>query len=183
MMTKMEQDVKKILFTKEEIQARIKELGKQIQEDYKDAKKLLVIGILKGSCVFFADLIREINLPIEIEFMSVSSYQDSSISSGEVKITKDVNTSVAKKHVLFVEDIIDTGFTMSKVMEMFRERGANSVKLCSLLSKPDRRKVEIEIDYLGFTIPDEFVIGYGLDFAEKYRNLPYVGVLDESVYL
>lgn len=182
-MNQMEQDVKKILFSKEEIQARIEELGKQISEDYKDAKSLLVIGILKGSCVFFADLIRQISLPIEIEFMSVSSYQDSSISSGEVKITKDVNTSVTLKHVLFVEDIIDTGFTMSKVMEMFCERGAASVKLCSLLSKPDRRKVEIPIDYLGFTIPDEFVIGYGLDFAEKYRNLPYVGVLDEKVYL
>ena len=178
-----ETDIKKILFTKEEIKARIEELGRQITEDYKDAKSLLVIGILKGSCVFYADLIREINLPIEIEFMSVSSYQDSSMSSGEVKIVKDVGTSVALKHVLFVEDIIDTGFTMSKVMEMFEERGAASVKLCSLLSKPDRRKVEIPIDYLGFTIPDEFVIGYGLDYAERYRNLPFVGVLDESVYL
>lgn len=179
----MEQDVKKILFSKEEIQAKITELGQKITEDYKDAKSLLVIGILKGSCIFFADLIRAINLPVEIEFMSVSSYQSSSISSGEVKITKDVSTSITKKHVLFVEDIIDTGFTMSKVTEMFRERGAASVKLCSLLSKPDRRKVDIKIDYLGFTIPDEFVIGYGLDFAEKYRNLPYVGVLDEKVYL
>lgn len=178
-----EKDIKKILFSKEEIKARIEELGKQITEDYKDAKSLLVIGILKGSCVFYADLIREIDLPIEIEFMSVSSYQDSSMSSGEVKIIKDVGTTVALKHVLFVEDIIDTGFTMSKVMEMFHERGAASVKLCSLLSKPDRRKVEIPIDYLGFTIPDEFVIGYGLDFAERYRNLPFVGVLDESVYL
>lgn len=177
------EDVKKILFTKEDIQARLKELGAQITRDYQDAKSLLVIGILKGSCVFFADLIREIDLPLEIEFMSVSSYQDSSISSGEVKITKDVGTSVSKKHVLFVEDIIDTGFTMSKVMEMFTERGAISVKLCSLLSKPDRRKVDIDIHYLGFTIPDEFVIGYGLDFAERYRNLPYVGVLDEKVYM
>ncbi|MBR5240098.1 MAG: hypoxanthine phosphoribosyltransferase [Clostridia bacterium] len=178
-----ENDIKKILFSKEEIKARIEELGKQITEDYKDAKSLLVIGILKGSCIFYSDLIREIDLPIEIEFMSVSSYQDSSMSSGEVKIVKDVGTSVALKHVLFVEDIIDTGFTMSKVMEMFKERGAASVKLCSLLSKPDRRKVEIPIDYLGFTIPDEFVIGYGLDYAERYRNLPFVGILDESVYL
>ena len=178
-----QKDIKKILFSKEEIKARIKELGQRITEDYKDAKSLIVIGILKGSCVFYADLIREIDLPVEIEFMSVSSYQDSSMSSGEVKIVKDVGTSVALKHVLFVEDIIDTGFTMSKVMEMFRERGAASVKLCSLLSKPDRRKVEIDIDYLGFTIPDEFVIGYGLDFAERYRNLPFVGILDESVYL
>lgn len=182
-MSYQEKDIKKILFSKEEIKARIEEMGKQITEDYKDAKSLIVIGILKGSCVFYADLIREIKLPIEIEFMSVSSYQDSSMSSGEVKIVKDVGTSIALKHVLFVEDIIDTGFTMSKVMEMFKERGAASVKLCSLLSKPDRRKVEIDIDYLGFTIPDEFVIGYGLDFAERYRNLPFVGVLDESVYL
>lgn len=178
-----EKDIKKVLFTKEEIKARIEEMGKQITEDYKDAKSLLVVGILKGSCLFYADLIREINLPIEIEFMSVSSYQDSSMSSGEVRIIKDVSSTVALKHVLFVEDIIDTGFTMSKVMEMFHERGAASVKLCSLLSKPDRRKVDISIDYLGFTIPDEFVIGYGLDFAERYRNLPFVGVLDESVYL
>lgn len=182
-MTCQESDIKKILFSKEEIKARIEEMGRQITQDYQDAKSLLVIGILKGSCVFYADLIREICLPIEIEFMSVSSYQDSSMSSGEVKIVKDVGTSVALKHVLFVEDIIDTGFTMSKVMEMFHERGAASVKLCSLLSKPDRRKVEIPIDYLGFTIPDEFVIGYGLDYAERYRNLPFVGVLDESVYL
>ena len=182
-MNQMEKDVKKILFSKEEIQARIKELGQEITNDYKDAKSLLVIGILKGSCLFFADLIREIDLPIEIEFMSVSSYQDQSISSGEVKITKDISTSVAMKHVLFVEDIIDTGFTMSKVKEMFCERGAASVKLCSLLSKPDRRKIDIDIEYLGYTVPDEFVIGYGLDFAEKYRNLPYIGILDESVYM
>ncbi len=177
------EDVKKVLYSKEEIQARIKELGAQITRDYQDAKSLLVVGILKGSCLFYTDLIREIDLPIEIDFMTVSSYQDSSISSGEVKITKDVTAPVAKRHVLFVEDIIDTGFTMSKVMEIFEERGAVSVKLCSLLSKPDRRKVEIPIHYLGFTIPDEFVIGYGLDYAEKYRNLDYIGILDESVYL
>ena len=178
-----QKDIKKVLFSEEEIKARINELGKQITEDYKDAKSLIVVGILKGSCLFYADLIRAIDLPIEIDFMSVSSYQDSTMTSGEVKLVKDVGTSVSLKHVLFVEDIIDTGFTMSKVMEMFKERGAASVKLCSLLSKPDRRKVEIDIDYLGFTIPDEYVIGYGLDFAERYRNLPFVGVLDESVYL
>lgn len=182
-MSGMQQDVKKILFSKEEIQERINELGKQITRDYQDAKSLLVIGILKGACVFFADLIRAIDLPVEIEFMAVSSYQDSSVSSGEVKIKKDISASVAKKHVLFVEDIIDTGFTMSKVKEIFRERGAASVKLCSLLSKPDRRKVEVDIEYLGFTIPDEFVIGYGLDYAERYRNLSYIGVLDEKVYM
>ena len=183
MMQVSKENVKKILFSKEKIQARVKELGEQITHDYRDAKSLLMIGILKGAYIFFADLIREIDLPVEIDFLSVSSYQDSSISSGEVKIIKDVNTSVDKKHVLFVEDVIDTGFTMSKVMEMFDERGAASVKLCSLLSKPARRKADIDIDYLGFTIPDEFVIGYGLDFAECYRNLPYIGVLDEKIYL
>lgn len=176
-------NVKKVLLTESEISKRVKQLGEQITEDYKVSSNLLVVGILKGSFVFFSDLIREINLPIEIDFMAVSSYQDTTISSGEVKIIKDVGTTVAKKNILFVEDIIDTGFTMMKVMEMFKERGANSVKLCALTSKPDRRKVKVNIDYLGFEIPDEFIIGYGLDYAEKYRNLPYIGVLKEETYM
>lgn len=176
-------NVKSILLKEDEIKKRVKELGKQITEDYKDSANLLVVGILKGSFVFFSDLIREINLPVEIDFMSVSSYQDATISTGEVKILKDVGTNIAKKNILFVEDIIDTGFTMMKVMEIFKERGANSVKLCALTSKPDRRKVQVDIDYLGFEIPDEFIIGYGLDYAEKYRNLPYIGVLKEEAYM
>lgn len=179
----MERDVKEILLTEEQIKLRVKELGEQITKDYKDSNSLVVVGILKGSSVFFSDLIREIKLPIEIDFMAVSSYQDASVSSGEVKLLKDVTLPVAKRNILFVEDIIDTGFTMAKVKEIFMERGANSVKLCALTSKPDRRKIHIDIDYLGFEIPNEFIIGYGLDYAEKYRNLPYIGVLKEEVYL
>ena len=179
----MERDVKEILLTEEQIKLRVKELGEQITKDYKDSNSLVVVGILKGSSVFFSDLIREIKLPVEIDFMAVSSYQDASVSSGEVKLLKDVTLPVAKRNILFVEDIIDTGFTMAKVKEIFMERGANSVKLCALTSKPDRRKIHIDIDYLGFEIPNEFIIGYGLDYAEKYRNLPYIGVLKEEVYL
>ena len=175
-------DVKNVLVTEEELKSKVSELGKRITEDYSGASSLLIIGVLKGSYIFFADLVRQIKIPCEIDFMAVSSYQDASISSGEVKIKMDIGANVAKKNVLFVEDIIDTGFTMSKIKEMFHERGANSVKLCALLSKPDRRKVDIDIDYKGFDIPDEFVIGYGLDFAEKYRNLPFIGVLDPKVY-
>jgi hypoxanthine phosphoribosyltransferase len=175
-------DVKKILITEEEINNKVAELGKSITKDFEKQGNLLVICILKGSCIFFADLIRAIKLPIEIDFLAVSSYHDSSVSSGEVKILKDISVSIGKKNILFVEDIIDTGFTMSKIKEMFKERGANTVKLCALLSKPDRRKVPTKIDYEGFKIPDEFVIGYGLDYAEKYRNLPYVGILNEEVY-
>lgn len=178
----MEKDVKEILLTEEEIRARVKELGEQITKDYKDKNSLVVIGILKGASVFFADLIREIKLPVEIDFMAVSSYLDSSVTSGEVKIIKDASISTTMKNVLFVEDIIDTGFTMAKVKDIFLERGANSVKLCALTSKPDRRKIDIDIDYLGFEIPNEFIIGYGLDYAEKYRNLPYIGVLKEEIY-
>lgn len=178
----MEKDVKEILLTEEEIRARVKELGEQITKDYKDKNSLVIIGILKGASVFFADLIREIKLPVEIDFMAVSSYLDSSVTSGEVKIIKDASISTTMKNVLFVEDIIDTGFTMAKVKDIFLERGANSVKLCALTSKPDRRKIDIDIDYLGFEIPNEFIIGYGLDYAEKYRNLPYIGVLKEEIY-
>lgn len=179
----MERDVKEILLTEEQIRQRVKELGAQITEDYKNTNGLVVIGILKGASIFFSDLIREIKLPVEIDFMAVSSYQDSSVTSGEVKIIKDTSLSMTMKNVLFVEDIIDTGFTMAKVKDIFLERGANSVKLCALTSKPDRRKIHIDIDYLGFEIPNKFIIGYGLDYAEKYRNLPYIGVLKEEVYL
>lgn len=178
----MERDVKEILLTEEQLKERVRELGKQITEEYKDTNGLVVIGILKGSSIFFSDLIREIKLPVEIDFMAVSSYQDSSVTTGEVRILKDTTLSMTMKNVLFVEDIIDTGFTMAKVKEIFLERGANSVKLCALTSKPDRRKVQVDIDYLGFEIPNEFIIGYGLDYAEKYRNLPYIGILKEEVY-
>lgn len=176
----MNNQITKVLISEEEIRKKVCELGKKITKDYENKENLIVIGILKGSFIFYADLVREIKLPIEIDFLTVSSYQDSSVSSGEVKIIKDITLSVGHKNVLFVEDIIDTGFTISKVKEIFKERGAKSVKLCSLLSKPDRRKVPTKIDYEGFKIPDEFVVGYGLDYAEKYRNLPFVGVYDSE---
>ena len=178
----MNNDVKEILLTEEQIKEKIIELGNRITSDYREVSNLLVIGILKGSFIFMADLVREIKIPCEIDFMSVSSYQDATSSSGEVKIRKDITINVAKKNIVFVEDIIDTGFTMSKIKEMFFERGANSIKICALLNKPDRRKVSVNIDYKGFDIPDEFVIGYGLDYADKYRNLPFIGVLSPKVY-
>jgi hypoxanthine phosphoribosyltransferase len=176
----MKGQIKKILISEEEIRKKVCELGKKITKDYETKENLIVIGILKGSFIFYSDLVREIKLPIEIDFLTVSSYQDSSVSSGEVKIIKDITLSVGQKNVLFVEDIIDTGFTISKIKEIFKERGAKSVKLCSLLSKPDRRKIPTKIDYEGFKIPDEFVVGYGLDYAEKYRNLPFLGVYDSE---
>jgi hypoxanthine phosphoribosyltransferase len=179
--TIMRDDIKKILLTEEEIKTRIKELGEEITRDYKD-KNLLVVGILKGAIIFMAELCKNIDLPIMIDFMAVSSYGTSSQSTGEVRIIKDLDFSVEGKDVLIVEDIIDTGLTLSYLSDNLKKRGANSVKIATLLDKPDRRNVEVEIDYLGFSIPDEFVVGYGLDYAENYRNLPFVAALKEEVY-
>lgn len=169
------------MLTEEEIKTRIKELGEEITRDYKD-KNLLVVGILKGAIIFMAELCKNIDLPIMIDFMAVSSYGTSSQSTGEVRIIKDLDFSVEGKDVLIVEDIIDTGLTLSYLSDNLKKRGANSVKIATLLDKPDRRNVEVEIDYLGFSIPDEFVVGYGLDYAENYRNLPFVAALKEEVY-
>ena len=177
----MRDDIKKILLTEEEIKTRIKELGEEITRDYKD-KNLLVVGILKGAIIFMAELCKNIDLPIMIDFMAVSSYGTSSQSTGEVRIIKDLDFSVEGKDVLIVEDIIDTGLTLSYFSDNLKKRRANSVKIATLLDKPDRRNVEVEIDYLGFSIPDEFVVGYGLDYAENYRNLPFVAALKEEVY-
>lgn len=177
----MRDDIKKILLTEEEIKTRIKELGEEITRDYKD-KNLLVVGILKGAIIFMAELCKNIDLPIMIDFMAVSSYGTSSQSTGEVRIIKDLDFSVEGKDVQIVEDIIDTGLTLSYLSDNLKKRGANSVKIATLLDKPDRRNVEVEIDYLGFSIPDEFVVGYGLDYAENYRNLPFVAALKEEVY-
>ena len=168
--------VKEVLLTEEEIELRVKELGKEITKDY-EGKDLLVVGILKGAVIFMAELCKNIDLPIMIDFMAVSSYGNSSTSTGEVKINKDLDFSVEDKDVLIVEDIIDTGFTLSYLTDNLRKRGANSVKIVTLLDKPDRRNVEVKVDYLGFSIPDEFVVGYGLDYSERYRNLPYVAAL------
>lgn len=181
----MRDDIQSIMYTKEELDAKIAELGKKITEDYQemnDDRKILVVCILKGASVFFSDIIRHIDLPIGIDFMMASSYGDETVSSGKVSIKKDLEVDVRNRHVLLVEDIIDSGITMECVMRILKQRGADSVKLCALFSKPSRRKIDVNIDYLGYEIPDEFIVGYGLDYAEKYRNLPYVGILKKEVY-
>ncbi|MCF6461115.1 hypoxanthine phosphoribosyltransferase [Clostridium sp. Cult3] len=177
----MEDIIKDILVTEEEIEAKVKELGKQITEDYRD-KNLMLVGILKGAVIFMADLAKSINMPVLMDFMAVSSYGKSSTSTGIVRIIKDLDCSIEDKDILIVEDIIDTGLTLSYLTDNLKKRGAKSVKICTLLDKPDRRKAEVPVDYRGFVIPDEFVVGYGLDYAEQYRNLPFVAALKEEVY-
>ncbi|NLK43581.1 MAG: hypoxanthine phosphoribosyltransferase, partial [Tissierellia bacterium] len=152
-----------------------------ITEDYK-GKDLILVGILKGAVIFMSDLVRNIKMPIGMDFMAVSSYGRSATSTGEVRIIKDLDSSVENKDILIVEDIIDTGYTLAYLTDNIKKRGANSVKVCTLLDKPERRKVDVPVDYLGFEIPDEFVVGYGLDYAEIGRNLPYVAALKEEVY-
>ncbi len=174
-------DVEEILFSKEQIEKKVTELGETISADYKD-KDLLIVGVLKGSNVFMSDLIRKINLPIEIDFIVASSYGKSTKSSGVVKILKDLDYSVEGRDVLIVEDIIDTGLTLNYLMTNFESRGVNSVKICTLLDKPKRRKTELKIDYCGFEIPDVFIVGYGIDYAERYRNLPYLANLKSHIY-
>lgn len=177
----MEDIIKEVLVSEEDIRRRVRELGEELTKDYKD-KDLMVIGILKGAVIFMSELVQNIKLPILMDFMAVSSYGKSSISTGEVRIVKDLDFSVENKDILIVEDIIDTGYTLNYLTDNLRKRGASSVKICTLLDKPERRKVDVPVHYLGFAIPDEFVVGYGLDFAEKYRNLPYVGALKEEAY-
>ena len=170
-----------LLLTREQIAARVAELGKQITEDYRD-KDLVVVGILKGAVVFFADLIRQIGVPMSLDFMAISSYGSATKSSGVVRIMKDLDKPILGKDVLIVEDIVDSGMTLSFLKENLKSRGAASLKIATLMDKPDRRKVPLQVDYCGFVIPDAFVVGYGLDYAEKYRNLPDIGILEPSVY-
>ncbi|MGX9708115.1 hypoxanthine phosphoribosyltransferase [Laceyella tengchongensis] len=177
----MHQDIKEVLISEEQIKGKVRELGQRLSEEYKDLNPLCIC-VLKGAVPFMADLIREMPIKMEMDFMAVSSYGNSTTSSGVVRILKDLDASIEGRHVLIVEDIIDSGLTLSYLVEMLKGRNAASVKIVTLLDKPDRRKVDLSPDYCGFTIPDAFVIGYGLDFAEKYRNLPYIGVLKEEVY-
>lgn len=177
----LDKDIKKILVSEEEIFEKSKELGQIIAKEYADKKPLLV-GILKGSIPFMAELIKHIDTHIETDYMVVSSYHGGTESSGTVKIIKDLDNSVAGRHIIFVEDIIDTGRTLKELKELFALRQAASIKIATLLDKPEGRVVEIEPDYTCFTIPNEFVVGFGLDYDENYRNLPYVGVLKEEVY-
>ncbi len=182
--TLVEDGVKKILVTEEQIKEAVKRIAAQITKDHESSdKKLLIVCILKGSLPFTADLLKEIRLPCILDFMKVSSYGSGTVSTGQVKIQCDLSVETLEDYdVVVVEDIIDTGHTLSNLLVHLKNRNAHSVKLCALLDKPDRRKVEVNVDYCGFTIPDEFVIGYGLDYNEIYRNLPYIGVLKEEVY-
>lgn len=170
-----------ILFTEQELQEKVKELGQAITRDYA-GKEILVLGILNGAFIFMADLVRKIDLPLQLDFMDVSSYGASTVSSGEVRIMKDLEYSIEGKHVLIVEDIVDTGLTLNYICEILQKRAPRTLKICCLLDKPSRRKSSIRPDYVGYSIPDRFVVGYGLDYNEHYRNYPAVCVLKPSVY-
>lgn len=177
----MTNDVAEMLISRESIQARIAELGRQISADYRDKRPLLVC-ILKGGFMFLADLMREIDVPLEIDFMAVSSYGAATESTGVVRILMDLATPIEGRHVLIIEDIIDTGRTLDYITRILRERNLASLRICTLLDKRERREIEIPLDYVGFVIPNKFVVGYGLDFGEVYRNLPFVGVLKPELY-
>lgn len=165
------------LFSAEQIGERVNELGREISADYA-GKELVLVGVLKGSCVFLADLMRAVDLPLSIDFMSVSSYKDGTTSTGDIEILKDLSNPIRDKHVVVVEDIVDTGLTLSRLLEILDSRGAASIRLASFLDKPAPRvKKELKIDYTGFVVPNKFVVGYGLDAAGRYRNLPFIGVV------
>ncbi len=177
----MKNDIQKILVTEEEIKQKVNELGAQISRDY-EGKNLLLVSILKGSVVFMADLMRAITIPARIDFMAVSSYGSGVKTSGVVKIVKDLDLDLSGYDVLIVEDILDSGMTLKYITGLLEQRGTRSIRIATLLDKPSRRKVDIKADYYCFDIPDEFVVGYGLDYDEKYRNFPSVGVLKPQVY-
>lgn len=174
-------DVAKVLYDRETINKRVKELGIQISADYK-GKNLLMVCILRGASVFFADLIREIDLDLEIDFMATSSYGSDTASSGEVKLQKDLNSPVAGRDIIIVDDIIDSGLTLNYLKKLLEAREPSSIKICALMNKPERKIADIDIDYVGFVVPNEFVVGYGLDYGEKYRQLPEVCVLSPDKY-
>lgn len=174
-------DIEKVLIKEDDLRSKTLELGKQISEDYK-GKNLIIISVLKGGFIFAADLIRAIKIPVAVDFMAVSSYGASTRTSGVVEIRKDLDRDIRGMHVLIVEDILDSGLTLNYITKVLENRGAESVKICTILDKPARRKAPVVADYVGFEIPDEFVVGYGLDFAEKYRNLPFVGILKPTIY-
>ena len=179
----MYDDIERIVFTEEELKAKVKALGERISADYRDAKEtVFCVGILKGAVVFYTDLVRSISIPVQFDFMIASSYGNATSTSGSVKLLKDLDYDIEGKHVIIVEDIIDSGTTMHYLLRILKERKPKSIKLCALLSKPSRRAVDVDIDYLGAEVPDEFLVGYGLDYAEVYRNLPYIGVLKPDIY-
>ena len=179
----MEKDIAKVLLSEEQIQNRVREMGAQIARDYAD-KNPAIVCILKGAVMFYTDLLRATQIPLSLDFMAVSSYGKRTKASGEVEIRKDLSTSIENRHVIIVEDIIDSGFTLTYLTKMLSARGAASIAVCTLLDKPARRApgITLKSDYYGFIVPDEFVVGYGLDYDEKYRNLPYIGVLKPEIY-
>ena len=176
-----ENDIQEVLFSEEQLKARVAEIARQIEADYA-GKEIMLISVLRGSFIFMADLCRAIQLPCTLDFMSVSSYGKSTTSSGQVQITKDLSEDITGRHVIVVEDILDSGNTLSYLLKILENRHPASIRLCTLLDKPERRVKPVEVHYTGFTIPDAFVVGYGLDYAERYRNLPYIGVLKPAVY-
>lgn len=177
----MVKDIEKVLISQEELSGIVKDLGAKISEDYKD-KDLLLVSILKGSVIFMADLMREITIPCNIDFMAVSSYGSGTKTSGVVKIIKDLDKSIEGKDLLIVEDILDSGRTLNYIRGILLARNPKSIRICTLFDKPERREVDLYADYIGSRVPNEFIVGYGLDYNEYYRNLPYIGVLKESVY-
>lgn len=180
-MGNMRNDIQEILYSEEQLKEKIGELGKKISEDYK-GKNLMLIGVLKGSVPFMADLMKEITVPCIMDFMAVSSYGNSTSTSGVVRILKDLDFEIEGKDVLLIEDIIDSGITLKYLVDYLKGRGANSIEIACLLNKSERRRVEISAKYMGFEVPDFFLVGYGLDYAEKYRNLPFIGILKEEIY-
>ncbi|WP_322183380.1 hypoxanthine phosphoribosyltransferase [Neglectibacter caecimuris] len=177
----MMEDIQEVLFTERQIAVMVERVGKEISRDYKD-KNLLLVSVLKGSVVFMADLMRSINIPAKIDFMATSSYGSGTKTSGVVKIIKDLDIPLSGYDIVLVEDILDSGKTLSYLIELLRDRNPKSIQICTLFDKPERREVEIKAAYVGSVIPDAFIVGYGLDYAEKYRNLPFVGILEPSVY-
>jgi hypoxanthine phosphoribosyltransferase len=176
-------DIASILLHEKQIQARIKELGEQIVHDYAGIEELLLVGVLKGSVMFIVDLARTLRRPLAMDFIAISSYGQTTETSGVVRMLKDLEIDIGGRHVMIIEDIVDSGLTLAYLRESLQRRNPASLKICALLSKPERRTSDVKIDYCGFDIPNEFVVGYGLDYAERYRNLPYIGVLRPEVYM
>lgn len=177
----LEKDIQEVLFSQEQLNTRVHEIAQEIQRDY-EGKEIMLISVLRGSFIFMADLCRAIDIPCTLDFMSVSSYGKGTTSSGQVQITKDLSEDISGRHIIVVEDILDSGNTLSYLLKILANRHPASIRLCTLLDKPERRVKQVDVHYCGFTIPDAFVVGYGLDYAERYRNLPYIGILKPEVY-
>ncbi|HEX2911641.1 MAG TPA: hypoxanthine phosphoribosyltransferase [Chloroflexia bacterium] len=180
-MPSLADDMAEILIDQSTLQAKIRDLAAEINRDYA-GKEVMLVGVLKGAIMFMVDLARMLDIPVTLDFMAISSYGQSTVSSGVVRILKDLDASIEGKHILIVEDIVDSGLTLSYLVDYLKGRNPASLKICVLLNKPDRRKSDVPVDYLGFDIPDKFVVGYGLDYAEIYRNLPFIGVLKPELY-